>query len=449
MPKEASAKAPNRWEGTHTYSRAGKGRGRTVAQVREDAAARLKIDREKRRVGVEKLRRNSIAVIPEHRGDNTDVLEDEEQEEPTSEEVFFDADGEEMPGSNKKKRNTSGGASEGVGAGGAQTNAQAPMDQDGEEQRGGVDPAMLALLMSIKKDINETTTSAVNKIEKRIDDNSAAIKKVGEDTALEMKKLRQHCDESQAKFEERIEKKLEERETNIERRIAMIEAKSSRAGALVTSVDSPGKKKKRDQAYEVARRTLKMWPIRGSDLEDSVRVFLKTKLKIDDDRIKSVGQIAVKISIGRAAKEKAEVLATFETREDRDFVKSMGINLANQSSVGMSIHVPGFLLDNFYALSSIGYSIRQNQDGVKRSIKFDDAIQNIYLDIFIGGKWKRIHPHEARLALKSVPATSGSNSSLGLSSEDLVGLVRGEAVPGVTAVEVPADDENESQQQQD
>ena len=438
MPKETDPKAPNRWEGTHTYTRAGRGRGRTVAQVREDAAARLKIDREKRRVGVEKLRRNSIAVFPESSGGNTDDLGEEEPEGPASEEVFFDADGEEMPGSNKKKRATSGCS---------QANGQAPMDQDGGEERGGVDPAMLSLLMSIKKDINETTTSAVNKIERRIDDNSAAIKKVGEDTAMEMRKLRQHCEESQAKFESKMERRMEERETNIERRLVSIEAKASRPVASRGSVDSPEKKKKQDRAYEVARRTLKMWPIRGPDLEDSVRVFMKTKLKIDDDRIKSIGRIEVKLSNGRAAREKAEVLATFDCREDRDYVKSMGISLADQSNVGMSIHVPGFLLDNYYALSSIGYSIRQNQDGVKRSIKFDDSIQNIYLDIFIGGKWKRILPHEARSALKSVPAAASSSGSLGLTSEDLVGLVRGEAVPGVTAVEVPADGD-ESQQQE-
>ena len=425
MPKEANSKAPNRWEGTHTYTR-NQPRKRTVAQIREEAAARIKADREKRREGVEKLRRNSIAGFPvpgtsaEH--------EQEEQEEPGIEEVFFDANGEEMPGSNKKKKPPS------------------PSIGDDSSEQGntagntGVDPAMLELLMSIKRDINETTKSEVEKVDKRIDQNSKAIEKIGADTASEIRKLRQHCQESHDELEKKIEKKLEDRDTAIERRLATLETQHKpRPETYATK--SP---LKQQEAYSRARRTLKIWPVAGQDLEDAVKVFMRTKLKIDDQRITSIGNIQVKQSMGRAAKDRSEVLAMFETREDRDYVKSMGVNLANMTGIGVSIHVPGHLLDNYYALSSIGYNIRQNQDGVKRSIKYNDSLQNLHLDIYIGGKWKRILPDEARAALKAAPGAIGAANNTGISAADLVSLVSGEAVPGITAVEVPADDNMES-----
>ena len=435
MPKDTSAKTPSRWEGTQTYPRANPTRRRTVAQVHEDVAERLRADREKRRIGVEKLRRNSIAALP------TKAIEASPEAE---EEVFFDATEEDMPGSNKKKRQASGSA---ASAANADQIGNPPTDQS-VPAKSGVDPDMLALLMSIKKDINDTTRSAVDRIDQRINENAKAIQKVGEDTTTEMRKLRQHCEESQARFEEKIEKTLEVREQKIERRLLTLEARTLTTNSKVATQTS-----KQDEAYHNARRTLKLWPVRGDDLEDSLRVFLGTNLKITKERIESFGKIVVKPAFGKVARERSEVLATFDCCEDRDFIKSMGINLAGQSGLGMSLHVPGHLLDNFYALNSIGYSIKKNQEGVKRSIKFDDSVQDIYLDIYIGGQWKRILPAQARSAIKSAPAAAGNASSTGISANDLVSLVQGEAVPGITAVVVPMDQSEESvngsQQQQD
>ena len=121
-------------------------------------------------------------------------------------------------------------------------------------------------------------------------------------------------------------------------------------------------------------------------------------------------------------------------------MKSMGFNLADDKGAGMSIHVPGHLLDNYYALSSIGYNIRQNQEGVKRAVKFDAVKQDIYLDIYIGGKWKRIFPKEAKNALEAAPGNADA-ASRSILAEDLISLVKGETVPGLTTVVVPADDE--------
>lgn len=150
---------------------------------------------------------------------------------PTSDdlkEVFFDAD--EMPGSNKKKRQASGAA--GGQEGKAQEKNQENMEIGDSVANPGVDPAMLALLMSIKKDINDTTTNAVGQVNDRIDKNARAIKKVGENTSDEIRKLSQHMEDSQSNFEEKITKQLEDWDRDMVRRIEALEHGKTTVQAL-------------------------------------------------------------------------------------------------------------------------------------------------------------------------------------------------------------------------
>ena len=52
----------------------------------------------------------------------------------------------------------------------------------------------------------------------------------------------------------------------------------------------------------------------------------------------------------------------------------------------MSLHVPSHLVNNLFALKSVAYNIKTNTKGVKCSVKFDDQLQDLYLDIFVGGQ---------------------------------------------------------------
>ena len=443
MPENGPPR-PNRWEGTHTYKKpeAEKKRARTVAQLREEASARTKANREQaiknrrgsigeaslstpvreataesRRGSVDggNARRNSIARLPGTASATT--LSDPEEEE------FFDAD--EMTGSNKKKRQSPG-----------REQAQ-PESMETDKPSGGVDPEMRALLMSIKTDINESTNAAIRKIDKRISENELAIRKVGEDTREEMKNLKLHVDKAQVSLERRLERKTEERHAKIEERIDALEASKKTAANTVGKLPTD---KRREDSYWKCRRTLKAWPVTGGDLVDSLKVFMSRKLGIDDQRIDSFGPFTVVKAHGKAARDRDEVLVTFEDVETRDFVKSTGPSLAGDRSAGMAIHVPGHLLDNFYALNSIGYNIKVNHSGVKRSVKFDDANMNLALDICISGQWKRILPHEAKEALKAAPAQA-LDSSRSLTVNDLASLIQGEPVAGLTAVVVPPDEQ--------
>lgn len=374
---------------------------RTVAQIREEAAKKQREDREARKEEAEKKRRASVQ--PEGSLQTQDEASKEKPATQRRESIG-------MPGSGKKKRNSlPGGAAAGSdqardgspSAGASRT----PSNPTGE----GIDSNLRDFLLSIKEELKQSTTEAVEKFDRRIGETEKRI----EDLAKKVDKNN-----------EEIDRKIT---TSVRAEVAKM------AGTVAAPASS-----RREEAFHKCRRTLKVWPIRGECLEDSVKVFLKNKLKMDDQRIASFGKLQVTASKGKAAADRAEVLVVFEDRDDRDAVKASGYNLAGQKDAGMSIHVPGHLLDSLYALNSVGYSIKSNNEGVKRSVKFDDATQDLYLDIMIANKWRRISPKEAKNVLKRVPTTGGADSR-SISADDLAGLVQGEPVEGLTGVVVVED----------
>ena len=267
----------------------------------------------------------------------------------------------------------------------------------------GVDPALRDFLLAIKKDINDTIEASMNKINKRIEKNER-------DIACLKKKIETKDTELEGRLLKKIEKEIAKICPIIAPTVPRIE-------------DIVPPSTRRGDSYCFSRRSLKMWPIVGDNLEDEVRVFLSDKLKLSNQRINSLGLIEVERSLGRVACKRREVLVTFETKEDRDTVKAAGINLAGQFESGMAIHVPGHLIDNLQALSSVCYKIKRNQtSGVKRSVKFDDAKQDVYLEIFVAGEWKRIDPIDAKIALKAFPA-AGLTTSRFLRQDEISNLL--------------------------
>ena len=409
MPGNTPPRTSTRWEGTHTYKipEAAKRKARTVAQLREEAAAKSKASREeavrKRRGSIggpdlEELAstatKNNKKIAAQRRGSTGGITPPPSAPGtpgPTASGSERREDATTMPGSGKKKRNTSG------------------QGGDGGE---GVDPALLKFLTTMKQDLMESTREAVGRIETKLERHESSIAA--------------------------LERRVDEGEKNLAARISSEVAKQcTKAGPTIPQ----GTPTKREAAYHFCRRSLKLWPIEGPQIEDAVRNFLKVKLKLSDARIRAIGTIEASELPGRLAKERREILATFETREDRDSIKACGINLAGQREVGMSIHVPGHLMDNLIALNGVGYSIKQKNSDVKRSVKFDDQKQDLYLDICIGGRWRRISPSEAKQALKDVP-TASTVSGASITVEELTDLIKGKEKEDEDADVVVIHDDN-------
>ena len=273
-----------------------------------------------------------------------------------------------MPGSSKKGRHSSGAQSK----------------SEGE----GINPTLRDFLNAMKEDIVQSNKETFGRIEARLDKNVRSV--AG------------------------LEKKLEETEGKIGTKIATEVSKE------VTKQCAPAL-----AAISAAPRKL------SQDLGDAVRIFFRTHFGLGNDRIAMPDNIDVFNFPNKLAKDRKEVLATFENREDRDFIKAQGTNLVGQKEAGMSIQLPGHLLDNLAALNGPAYSVKQKIPRLRRSVKFDDAVQDLYLDVCIAGNWRRVAPTQAKADLKNVPS-SGGDSGL-LDTSVISDLNLGKEVSGLTA----------------
>ena len=391
---------------------------RTVAQIREEAAKKQKEDRDARKEEAERKRRltsQNLESTPE-----------------TGQTLVKSAPvAEDMPGSNKKKRSSIPTPSAGNQATGPPTqpdigSQEAPEPTDtasaavpsANPTGEGIDANLRDFLLSIKDELKKTTEETAEKFDKRM-----------EKAETNIEELSRRVTQGAAEMEGKIQKCVRDE-------VAKVVKVAAVAGA-----NNPATSSRREESYQRSRRSIKMWPITGESLEDAVKVFLSTRLKFDDQRIMMMGKLTVSRARTRAAADRSEVVVMFEDRDDRDTVKAAGFNLANQKEAGMAIHVPGHLLDDYYALSSVGYNIKANNGGaVKRAVKFDDSCQGLYLDICVNDSWKRITPQEAKAVLKRVPPSTAANSR-SVTIDELAELVQGGSEGASTAVVVLDDDD--------
>ena len=222
-------------------------------------------------------------------------------------------------------------------------------------------------------------------------------------TANEMKEMREIINTK----EETILKELRDRDASTNARI----------DELQSSVASGSRAAKLTEIYMEHRKSLRLWPIKGqngkgAELRLSLFSFLKEHLKITGDDLCRLGNISIKKFRDPANKNSDEVLVVFETREARDYVKAAAKHLGGNTSVGMKIHVPTHLEHNFKILQSLGYHLRQSDEGIRRSIKFDDENEDLAMDIRVDDKWSRIRPAEAKEVCQANPDFYSGPSAL-------------------------------------
>ena len=66
----------------------------------------------------------------------------------------------------------------------------------------------------------------------------------------------------------------------------------------------------------------------------------------------------------------------------------------------MRLHIPDYLQKDFHALMNLSYDLKQRHKGLKRSVKFDEEDNGLFMDIKLdeGSDWKRVKPSQARAA---------------------------------------------------
>ena len=170
----------------------------------------------------------------------------------------------------------------------------------------------------------------------------------------------------------------------------------------------------RELSYHISRRSLRIWPIEGNtheEMDKALKEFIKSALRIPDFESRSLR--AERIRRTRTSPKSAsylEVCVTFTNQDDRDFVASKAVNLAElvendgKPRAGVRMDVPGHLMPTNNDLKSYAYQTRQSHGkGTKTHIKYDDQKMDLYLEVKLPGSdnWLRIMPEQARELITS------------------------------------------------
>lgn len=202
---------------------------------------------------------------------------------------------------------------------------------------------------------------------------------------------------------DRLER-LEKRSTTITSGTVGGESRAFRAGAR-----SAKQEEIRLNEFDKARRTLRIWPIDGESadqIELCLREFLENALDMTTDEVEDLRiESTERVKSARNGLAYDEVAVVFETPERRDELSQRARLLApyrdgdGRPTAGFRMQVPSFLETNFKLLEELGFRLRREHGiGLRRYIKFDETVHDLYLEVKMpeSRKWHRIAPAIAR-----------------------------------------------------
>ena len=142
----------------------------------------------------------------------------------------------------------------------------------------------------------------------------------------------------------------------------------------------------------------------GPSLKAASADFLTDKLEFDRSFLDDVGDFHVERVVDPRSKVEQEVVIELPNPSIRDAIKARGFKLQGKRA-GIRIELPHYLKSDFNLLQSISYKMKMANPEMKRSVKFDDELLGLYLDVQIPGQdWRRIRPSQARAARDADPS---------------------------------------------
>ena len=298
------------------------------------------------------------------------------------------------------------------------------------EGRASDDPIiqkMTAMFGEVRKDIARSEESTVKQIDKKLETMSTKLTVRLDRAETDLTRLSSQLAASRNEFGQFRDKVSEETRT-LSEKIEAVEKRLDvnrprRAGVLLSSAPiatganatqiGQNQARKHDDKYWEARRTLRMWPIRGPDFDQSVRSFLGIMLKMEARRISEANFTVKAVSQVRDSQPADQVLVTFDSVSLRDEVKSLARNLAGQDrSAGTQLEAPDHLRGQFQAFQSLAWQMKKKSPALKRNIKFNDAEQSLVMDVKIsaGEDWKTIFYQDARSVITQTRTRASSFS---------------------------------------
>lgn len=176
------------------------------------------------------------------------------------------------------------------------------------------------------------------------------------------------------------------------------------------TIRDPTTSTKQDDEYNVARRSLRLWPVsREGSLLDRTVEFLVAELLVDEQYASDLRlevRRAPGIQRGRereqtapAARIKDEVVVVFSSIRERDDIRAHAKNLEKKGR-GVRLEVPDHLWPSFRVLQDLAFELKQKNPKLRRNVLFDDANRDLKMDFSNDATtWKTVLPDEARRSL--------------------------------------------------
>ena len=268
--------------------------------------------------------------------------------------------------------------------------------------------ALTAMITSVKSDIGQAEVRTSQKIDSKVDDLAVKLQtrmsKAETDLARlgsEVATTRQQLHSMKLAAEEReralpgmVQEMLNARTTG--RRHRPLQGAEAATRQVGQSSDNEDK-------YWAARRTLRLWPIEGDDVERSVLHFIETKLKAPIGRFATDDIQAKRIYSPPDLIAQNQVVVTFVTVAMRDEVKSMARNLSGHDrKTGVQIEPPDHLRGHYQAFQRLAFQMKRKNPGLRRNVKFFDQETTLTMDVKLTSEaeWKSISYDQAREILK-------------------------------------------------
>lgn len=161
--------------------------------------------------------------------------------------------------------------------------------------------------------------------------------------------------------------------------------------------------------FEVARRSMRIWPIRGEN-EDSMREalgeFFRGALMMQRHEVDFLPICDVKRAKATdSAYVHGEVIVTFDCAGDRDEIYRKAAKLApyrderNKPTAGFRQEIPQYLMSAHKLLTETGFQLkRQHGPNFRWYVKYDDENYSLYLEVKMPGtfSWQRVSLQMAR-----------------------------------------------------
>ena len=248
----------------------------------------------------------------------------------------------------------------------------------------------------IKNHFDSATSKLTNEVTKNFEGLIQSVRKEVSSNSASIHQMRDELvqiDRGAKEAGRELEKKIDEQVTKLRKMIT--DREHTNYGS-----DEPIKKEAVD--YQMSRRSLRLWPIKGTtdeELKQGAIHFIRNKLEVpqlecNDWQITRVRRI----KYARKDNSNCEALVLFNDIYSRDRVSAHGKKLAayhdqGKPTAGMKIDYPPHLARTFRTLEWYDGDMKKiHGEGLKRNIRYDDLLETFYMDIKLPGEdfWHRV-----------------------------------------------------------